>query len=569
MKRILITGEGSYIGEAVRSWLLRYEDKRYDVETLDMRGDDWKQASFDAYDVIFHTAGIVHRKEKRTQAEIYYQVNFQKTVQTAEKARKEGVKQFIYLSSMSVYGIQQGAITKDTPLCPKNHYGSSKLQAERGLQRLENETFKVAILRPPMVYGAQCPGNYGTLARFAKSCPVFPQVSNQRSMLYVGNLAKFVEFIIEEEKRGVFCPHNKEYVCTSKLVYDIGKLSGHAIRMSKGFGRIVKSLSLPVTVKVFGDLYYEQGDTLPEFMEYEETLRMTEERAEEDEREHCEIDIKKIQKKQLEILVYFRDFCRENHLHFVLAGGTCLGAVRHHGFIPWDDDVDVFMMREDYEKLCRLWDKKADTSRYSCVRSCKEYNIHHTAAEIKDNHTTFINRHSMGLDIHQGIMIDVIPLDGVPEGFIRRFFQMIDSMMYCCFNFQRLPEHKSKAVYIMTKIALSCIRSPRLRYHIWKGAEKRLARYGTKNSRYVASLGEGMTIMRQYLKKEWIADAVEMEFEGYQMPVPSGYDEFLTISYGDYKKLPPENERVCRHDIVFMDLEHSYQRYKGKKYLIQ
>ena len=157
--------------------------------------------------------------------------------------------------------------------------------------------------------------------------------------------------------------------------------------------------------------------------------------------EKKEVTIQEIQSKLLEILLYFQKFCQENGLGFVLAGGTCLGAVRHKGFIPWDDDVDVFMLRDDYEKLCRIWDEKADTEHYSCVRSNDQFNIRHSATEIKDNNTTFINRHSVDLDIHQGLMIDVIPLDAVPKSKWKQLWQMVDSMMYCCFNFQRLPAH--------------------------------------------------------------------------------------------------------------------------------
>ena len=175
--------------------------------------------------------------------------------------------------------------------------------------------------------------------------------------------------------------------------------------------------------------------------------------------EKKEVTIQEIQSKLLEILLYFQKFCQENGLGFVLAGGTCLGAVRHKGFIPWDDDVDVFMLRDDYEKLCRIWDEKADTEHYSCVRSNDRFNIRHSATEIKDNNTTFINRHSVDLDIHQGLMIDVIPLDAVPKSKWKQLWQMVDSMMYCCFNFQRLPAHKGKAVSYthLTLPTMSCV----------------------------------------------------------------------------------------------------------------
>lgn len=279
-----------------------------------------------------------------------------------------------------------------------------------------------------------------------------------------------------------------------------------------------------------------------------------------------EVPIRDIQNKMLEILVYFRDFCESNNLKFTLCGGTCLGAVRHQGFIPWDDDVDVFMLREDYEKLQDLWEKNADTSRYSCVRSNETINIHHSATEIKDNNTTFINRHSIDSDIHHGLMIDVIPIDGIPSSSFKKTLQMINSMIYCCFNFQRLPEHKGKLIYYITKFALSTFRSPKIRYKIWKSAEKRISRYGTKNCDQVASFGEGVSIMRMRFPTEWFENVAYLDFEGEKMPVPSNTDEYLKISFGDYMKLPPEEDRVARHSAVFIDLENSYTKYKGIHY---
>ena len=165
--------------------------------------------------------------------------------------------------------------------------------------------------------------------------------------------------------------------------------------------------------------------------------------------------IREVQEKLLEILLYFKDFCNQHSLRFVLAGGTCLGAARDKGMIPWDDDVDVFMLREDYERLIPLWNQYADTEHYSCVRSDDTVNIHHAVTEIKDNHTTFINRHSVDLDINHGMMIDVIPLDNVAATKGSQIWQRINAMMFSCYNFQRLPEHKSKAIYYATKIALS------------------------------------------------------------------------------------------------------------------
>ena len=281
------------------------------------------------------------------------------------------------------------------------------------------------------------------------------------------------------------------------------------------------------------------------------------------------VNIKDIQKKLLEILLYFQNFCDTHNLKFVLAGGTCLGAVRHKGFIPWDDDVDVFMLREDYEKLFELWGKYADTTRYALVRSNEYVNIHHTATEIKDCNTTFINKHSMNLDINQGLMIDVIPLDGVTPRKFAQIHQIIQGMLYCCFNFQRLPEHKGKFMYYLTAAALHIIKSDKLKYKIWKAAERNITKYNSDKYNTVASFGEGLKIMRQHFPREWFLHPTVGMFEGHEMPIPANADLYLRISYGDYMKLPPVSAQVPRHNTVFIDLNKSYKEYKGIKYYIK
>lgn len=277
-------------------------------------------------------------------------------------------------------------------------------------------------------------------------------------------------------------------------------------------------------------------------------------------------EVTEIQEKLLGILLYFQDFCKEHQLGFVLAGGTALGAVRHKGFIPWDDDLDVFMLREDYEKLADLWARDADSSRFACVRSDDRINIHHAATEIKDSNTTFINRHSVDVDMNQGLMIDVIPLDGVKEGNLSSLWQKVWSMVFCCFNFQRLPEHKGRLTYQATKIALGLVRGFRTRYRIWKFAEKQFAVSDLSRHPYVASFIEGTTIMKQHFPKEWFENPAYLEFEGHLMPVAADYDSYLRISYGDYMELPPVEERICRHDAVFVDLNNCYLKYKGIEY---
>lgn len=266
MKRILITGAGSYIGTYVENYLNQWPED-YQVDTIDMIDGSWKKRSFRGYDAVYHVAGIVHREKAKndpTQTALYSSVNTHLAIETAKKAKADGVKQFLFMSSASVYGLtasvgQVVTITKDTPLEPVDNYGISKAKAEEGLQTLAGEGFKLAILRPPMVYGKGCRGNYATLAKLAKKLPVFPYVNNRRSMLYMENLAEFVRLLIEDEAEGVFCPQNREYVNTSEMVRSIAKANGRHILILHGVGWMLKLLR-PLTEKVdkaFGSLCYD------------------------------------------------------------------------------------------------------------------------------------------------------------------------------------------------------------------------------------------------------------------------------------------------------------------------
>lgn len=268
MKQILITGANSYVGRSVESYLKQWENA-YRVDTISLVDGSWKEKSFQGYDVVFHVAGLVHQaktKDDPAQAERYFQVNTRLAVETAEKAKAEGVKQFIFMSTESVYGLRAPVgktvvITKDTPLCPTDNYGVSKAKAEEGLAALRDGQFRVAILRPPMIYGKGCKGNYQTLAKLAQKLPVFPMVENQRSMLYIDNLSEFVRLMIEDEADGIFCPQDAEYVSTCDMVNRIAHANGRGILMVPGLGWALK-LVRPFTgmaEKAFGSLCYDRS----------------------------------------------------------------------------------------------------------------------------------------------------------------------------------------------------------------------------------------------------------------------------------------------------------------------
>lgn len=257
VKKILITGANSYIGTSFEKYIKQWSEK-YKVDTIDMIDGNWKKKNFSGYDVVFHVAGIAHIKETKENAELYYKVNRDLVYEVARKSKNDGVKQFIFLSSMSVYGMETGVISKDTVPAAKSNYGKSKLQAEELIAPLQDSTFSIAVLRPPMIYGEGCKGNYVRLEKFALKSPIFPDIKNKRSMLYIDNLCEFVKMIIDDESKGLFLPQNDEYVCTSDMVREIAISHGKKIHMTKVFNPLLRVLKVSIVNKVFGNLIYQK-----------------------------------------------------------------------------------------------------------------------------------------------------------------------------------------------------------------------------------------------------------------------------------------------------------------------
>lgn len=246
-KKVLITGAGSYIGESFESYAKEHYADNFEIDTLDMIDEGWKNKDFRGYDIVYHVAGIAHADVGNVSEETkqkYYAVNTSLAIDTAKKAKEAGVKLFVFMSSMIVYGDsapygKQKTITAETKPEPANFYGDSKWQADKGVRALADANFKVAVLRPPMIYGKGSKGNYPTLAKMAKKLPIFPDVENQRSMLYIENLCEFLcqIFLVDveaySEHGNLFFPQNAQYTRTSEMVKLIAEAAGHRIVMSK------------------------------------------------------------------------------------------------------------------------------------------------------------------------------------------------------------------------------------------------------------------------------------------------------------------------------------------------
>lgn len=269
-KHVLITGAGSYIGESFEAYAKKYYGKNFLIDTVDMLDSSWRQTDFSSYDAVFHVAGIAHADTGNVNEETkkkYYMVNTDLAIEVARLAKNAGVKQFVFMSSMIVYGepapFGKGKIIdKNTLPAPANFYGDSKWQADKGVRRLANENYHVAVLRPPMIYGPDSKGNYPILEKLAKKLPLFPDVNNQRSMLYIENLCEFLCLLMLSGEGGIYFPQNAEYVKTTAMVETIADTVSHSIKVVKMLRPLINVIShFPGKIrrlanKAFGNIVY-------------------------------------------------------------------------------------------------------------------------------------------------------------------------------------------------------------------------------------------------------------------------------------------------------------------------
>ena len=282
MKKVLITGKGSYVGESVRKYILA-KNPSYRIDTVDTINDAWRHADYTKYDVVFHVAGIAHVNADPKMKSLYYKVNRDLTIDITKHAKAAGVKQFIFMSSQIVFHESQSlkteVLTCQTKENPNGFYGDSKLQAELGIKPLEDENFKVCILRPCMIYGLNAKGNFLRLVKLAQKTPIFPEWHNKRSMLYIDNLAEFVYQVIERKLAGIFYPQNRELADTVEIIRFFAKEAGHKIWITKLFNPCVwlGSFVLQPINKMFATYYYDPSMSVAEFdyqlVSFEDSLK--------------------------------------------------------------------------------------------------------------------------------------------------------------------------------------------------------------------------------------------------------------------------------------------------------
>ncbi len=273
------------------------------------------------------------------------------------------------------------------------------------------------------------------------------------------------------------------------------------------------------------------------------------------------IDIKKIQKIELDILLEFHKICKKHDIKYQLFAGTLIGAVRHKGFIPWDDDIDVCMLRSEYNRFLAVVEDEL-SSEYFFQTYETDPNYINKFAKIRKNGTMFMEKLVKGVDMHHGLYIDIFAMDNVQLDTLKGKHQIwmlrtIDSI----FKYRVKARHetlnpgsersKAKFKYNIMKIL------PISKARIEKYVLNIITKFNHEPTEYVADLAnpaEGV-LEKFMMRRETIEDSIELEFEGYKFPCPKAYDEVLTRAYGNYMHQPEVENRVSHHNIVKIDLD--------------
>ena len=269
--------------------------------------------------------------------------------------------------------------------------------------------------------------------------------------------------------------------------------------------------------------------------------------------------LKKLQQKELESLVYFDKFCKEYELKYFLLGGCVIGAIRHNGFIPWDDDIDVMMPRRDYERMLRLWKTYESNERFLMLKTDGDTFTGNCFATLVDTSATMVKENQKDIDVPHGIVTDVFPLDGCPDGKFKRYLQYYHAMMYSLYMTEVVPTNHGKLIRFVGSVLLKLVPSRKRRTKIWKKHERKMTRYSFNTHEKCTELCAGPHYMLNEYPQRAFADVIYHNFEGMQFPIPQGYDTYLKMAFGNYMELPPEDKQVPHHDLVALDLDKPCQ----------
>ncbi len=261
MNDVLLTGSNGFVG---KYFIKKYAD-RYSIQKFSFLNDDFKSLHVEGIEIIVHLSALVHQMGGASKDE-YERVNVTQTLDLAKKAKASGVKQFVFMSTVKVYGEENDAAYSETSTCkPEDEYGRSKLKAENELLKLENDVFKVSIIRTPVVYGHGVKANIKNLVNLVQKVSVLPfgGIANKRSMVYVGNLCHMMDVIIEKEANGLFLASDDRAISTTKLIELIAKALDKKIYLIKipFFESLLKFIKPSFHKRLYGSLEVDNSLT--------------------------------------------------------------------------------------------------------------------------------------------------------------------------------------------------------------------------------------------------------------------------------------------------------------------
>lgn len=266
-------------------------------------------------------------------------------------------------------------------------------------------------------------------------------------------------------------------------------------------------------------------------------------------------DLHKLQNVLFEMLKLIDKICRDNDIKYSLSGGTLLGAIRHKGFIPWDDDVDIAMSRDQYEKFIDVWNTMKPEG---YILQCKENTPNYTQAfaKIRKNSTTFIQFEWEKNRYNTGVFIDVFPLDRIPKGKLKRRFFQIKGILFIIYLRDNQLGNCNKLITFVSSLVYS-ISTKRIRKNYCQKYIQQLKEYN-ENKLFNFICVDSFDSLNKLFTNTLCDDYVHTQFESGEFMCYKNWENYLTTMYGDYMSLPPEEERVWKHHPLVLDFEHSF-----------
>ena len=266
-------------------------------------------------------------------------------------------------------------------------------------------------------------------------------------------------------------------------------------------------------------------------------------------------ELRRLQLVQLEMLKVVDQFCEDHNIKYSLYAGTLLGAVRHKGFIPWDDDIDLCMERGEYDRFIKAWIQDGPEG-YLIQNKDIEPAYVQSFAKIRKDHSTFLQDESERGRWHTGIFIDIFPIDRVPKNRLKQKLFYLNALLYQLYTREFVPPLSGGVTAFITKTLLELTAKNKIRTKLRKIHYRKLTSYNEKRSFPMIGT-EIQSTLKQILPHDMMDDYIKLDFEDGQFSCMKGYEEYLTIKFGDYNKLPPEEERTWRHHPIILDFEHN------------